>query len=144
MSCFHCALKRGCECAATTATIPHNTHFGRYSARKLHIICAASRGDFTHTYAHVHTHTKIHRFFQHQTAAVEIQKKVHSVRNLQMESLRGPIKLWQDQAGLRDMYRQSVLMRLQDCTRPAASAKGAISAGPPMWIWLRRLIWGAQ
>lgn len=53
MSCFHRALKLGCKCAA--AIISTQQTFGRYSARKLHIICAAGRGDFTckRTYTHI-------------------------------------------------------------------------------------------
>lgn len=46
-----------CIKARLCARCHHNStqqHFGRYSARKLHIICATGRGDFTHS-THAHT-----------------------------------------------------------------------------------------
>lgn len=92
----------------------HSTqqHFGRYSARKLHIICAASRGDFTHIYIYARAHTCTHaRTNPHgdtlclsaSNSSCRNTKKAHSVGNLQMEPLRGPVKLPRDQAGLQDV-----------------------------------------
>lgn len=72
MSCFHCALKRGCECA--TATIPHNNTLGGIQLEN-YTSSVLLAEVILHTNTHIYTHTAL----KHQTAAVERKSAVSTV-----------------------------------------------------------------
>lgn len=71
MSCFHCALKRVCECAA--ATVPHNNTLGGIQLENY-----TSSVLLAEVILHTHTHT--HPAFEHQTAIVERESTVSTVQ----------------------------------------------------------------
>lgn len=91
--------------AAAATTSPHNNTLGgiqleNYTSSVLLAVVILH----AHIYARAHTHA--HKYtepFGIKQQLWKCNKKVHSVRNLQMESLRVPVKLRRDHTGLQDM-----------------------------------------